>query len=200
MSGAANKSLKKVVCAVIVTLVLAGCARANFINPNSVVEDGIEYYLQTDKSNYDLGEEVQMLYRVTNLGNEDATFSFPHSPEWNFWVERDGEDIWRAVNGWYMMITVFTLSSGESVEFPTDSQPYIWNMRDNGDNLVHVGEYNVIGGLYAGTGEYDSTRVSVSIEIVPEPTSIALLGVGIVGIIFKKQRDKQKFSARSEVK
>jgi len=175
-------------------------ACATPVNSNSIIQDGMEYYIQTNKSVYILGENVEMLYRVTNLGDEDVTFWFPHIPVWNFWVEKDGENIWRAVNGWYGMITEFTLSSGESKEFPDISSPYIWNMRDNGDKLVHVGEYNVIGGLYAGTGEYDSTRVSVSIEIVPEPTSIALLGVGIVGIIFKKQRDKQKFSARSEVK
>lgn len=67
MVGRTKKNLKKLVCAGIVTLALAGCARATLVNSNSVVEDGVEYYIQTDKSVYDLGENVQILYRVTNV-------------------------------------------------------------------------------------------------------------------------------------
>ena len=113
MSGEEKKRMKRMVCAGIVTLVLAGCATANLVDSNSIIEDDIEYYLQTDKAVYDLGENVELLYRITNLSDGDVTFSFPHFPEWNFWVEKDGEHIWRAVNGWYTVITVFTLSSGE---------------------------------------------------------------------------------------
>ncbi len=36
------------------------------VGSNFVVQDGIEYYMQTDKSVYDLGEDVEMSYRVTN--------------------------------------------------------------------------------------------------------------------------------------
>jgi len=144
-----------------------GRLRGRRVNSNSKVVDGIEYYIQTDKSLYRLGEHVEMLYRVTNLGDEDVTFSSLPLPEWNFWVEKDGEYIWRAVNVWWGTITEFTLSPGESREFPAHDHPRIWNMRDKENNLVNVGKYSVIGGLYEGSGYYDHTKVSVPIRIIP---------------------------------
>ena len=192
MTGRIKKNIKKLVWAGIVILALVIPAKATLVDSNSIVRDGIEYYIQTNKSIYDLGENIEMLYRVTNLRDEDVTFSFPGSPEWNFWVEREGQSIWRAVNGWYAIGSGFTLSHGESKEFPTYNTPYIWDMRDSENNLDDIGEYNVIGGLDGGKGEYDSTGVSVRIEIVPEPTSIALLGLGLVCIIIRKGRDKHK--------
>ena len=136
------------------------------VNSNSKVVDGIEYYIQTDKAVYNLGENVEMLYRVTNLGDEEVTFGFPGSPEWNFWVERDGENIWTAVEGWWWIGSGFTLAPSEYKEYP-----YLWDMRDHENNLlVNVGGYSVIGGLDgAATEFYDFTRISVGIKIVPEP-------------------------------
>jgi len=192
MVGRAKRGLKSIVCAGIIGLALAGGvkeARATIVpfDSNSIVKDYIEYYIQTDKSIYNLGENVEMLYRVTNMGVEDVTFEFPYSPEWNFWVEKDGEHIWRAVNGWWTAQTQFTLSPSESREFPSIAPPYIWNMRDDENNLVDEGQYNVIGGLHAGVGGYEYTKVSVPITIVPEPGSLALLGVGL--LFFNKKRE-----------
>ncbi len=61
-------------------LITERSAKANLVNSNSIVEDDIEYYMQTDKDVYDLGENVEMLYRVTNLGSEDVSFTFPNGP------------------------------------------------------------------------------------------------------------------------
>ena len=41
------------------------------VNSNSIIKDNIEYYIQTDKSVYKLGEKVEMLYRVTNKRGEE---------------------------------------------------------------------------------------------------------------------------------
>jgi hypothetical protein len=169
---------KTVVMAAAVILVGVCQAHATLVDSNSIVQDGIEYYMEIDRSLYNLGEDVEMLYRVTNLGGQDVTFDFPHSPEWNFWAEKDGQHVWRAVNGWWTFPTAFTLIPGESKEFP-----HTWDMRDDTGTLVNVGEYNVIGGLYAGTGEYDFTRVGVGIQIVPEPTSMVLFTIGLAGIM-----------------
>ena len=183
--------LKKIAFASLVILAVVIHAKATFVDSNSIVKDGIEYYIQTNKSVYNLGEDVEILYRVTNLRDEDVTFSFPGSPEWNFWVEREGQSIWRAVNGWYAIGSGFTLSHGESKEFPTYNTPYIWDMRDSEKNLVDIGEYNVIGGLDGYKGEYDSTAVSVHIEIVPEPSSLILFVVGLplANSISRRRRD-----------
>ena len=180
--------MKKRIIVVLIALSFVGIARATLVNSNSIVQDDIEYYIQTDKAIYDLGENVQMLYRVTNEGSEDVTFAFPHSPEWNFWVEKDEQHIWRAVNGWWTVMTQFTLGPSDSKEFPIFDPPCIWNMRDDEDNLVNIGKYDVIGGLYAGTGEYDFTKVSVPITIVPEPVSLTLFIAG-VPVLLRKQRN-----------
>ena len=38
------------------------------LNSNSFIKENIEYYIQTDKKDYKLGENVGMLYGVTNKG------------------------------------------------------------------------------------------------------------------------------------
>jgi hypothetical protein len=145
-------------------------------NSNSIILDEIEYYIQTDKPVYSLGENVEMLYRVTNLRDESVTFGFPHFPVYQFWVEKDGEQIWSAPNSWLFSVTELTLLPGEFREFPDDfSPPFIWRMRDNENNLVDLGTYNVIGGLYG----YDYTKIAVPINIVPEPSSFLLLALGV---------------------
>ncbi len=181
--------MKKVISAISLMVLVFGVTPIAMatINSNSIIEDGIEYYVQTNKSTYDLGEDVEMLYRVTNLRSEDVTFYFGGSPAWNFWVEKDGENIWSAVEGWYAKPTMFTLAPGEYKEFPDFDPPYIWDMRDSEDNLINVGEYDVIGGLDGGAPEpdYDS-MVSVPIVVVPEPSSLALLLGGIIYLTRKR--------------
>ena len=138
------------------------------VNSNSIVVDGIEYYIQTDKSVYKLEEDVKMLYKVTNLRDEDVTFTFGGSPEWNFWVEKDGEVIWRAVEGWWAEGTAFTLAPNEYKEFR-----YVWDMKDHKGNLViDIGKYNVLGRLDGGSSAnpddyYSFSSVAVGIETVP---------------------------------
>jgi hypothetical protein len=176
--------MRKIILIILVVFFLgfAEMVRATLVNSNSLIQDDIEYYVQTDKSVYDLGENVEMLYRVTNLGTEDVTFAFSQSPEWNFWVEKDGENIWTAVEGWWTFGTAFTLTPSEYKEYP-----YEWDMRDDEDNIVNLGAYDVIGGLDGGTSistkEWEFTEVAVPITIIPEPTTFLLLGMG--GILLR---------------
>jgi len=133
----------------------------SYLNGNPIIKDNIEYYMQTDKSVYKLGEIVKMLYRITNLRGEDVKFTSPCSPVWNFWVEKDEKVIWKAVNGWWTVITEFTISPNNSKEFT-----YFWNMSNDKGNLVNAGKYNSIDGLYPSLPHDNPTTVSVSIEII----------------------------------
>jgi len=163
-------------------IVWPAMAKATLVNSNSLIEDNIEYYMQTDKAVYDLGEEVQMLYRVTNLRDESVTFGFGWYPVYQFWVEKKGEQIWSAIGTRLAVATKLTLMPGESRVFPDFRPPFIWDMRDAENNLVGLGKYNAVGGLYNGSGHYDYTEVEVSIEIVPEPSSFLLFALGVFGI------------------
>ncbi|MBA7485945.1 hypothetical protein ES707_21497 [subsurface metagenome] len=124
----------------------AGYAEAAPSDSNSIVKDNVEYYMQTDKAVYDLGENVEMLYRVTNLGSEDVRFDFycgPIGDRCDYIVEKDGERIWdnlfRPVT-W--AFTSFTLGPLESYEYTK-----IWGMiYKNGDRIL-PGNYNITGAL-----------------------------------------------------
>jgi hypothetical protein len=167
------KIVKITVLAIIVCF--SASVNATPVNWNSVEVNDIEYYMQTDKAIYNLGENVEMLYKVTNLSNANVMFGFGGDPEWNFWVEKDGDYVWQAVEGWWASGTGFTLAPSESKEYT-----YTWDMKDYSDVLVSLGEYKAIGGFDAGVAyKYEYSKVAVPINIIPEPATFILFGFGV---------------------
>lgn len=157
--------------------------RRGRVNSNSIIKDNIEYYVQTDKSVYNLGENVEILYRVTNLGSENVTFLFnvgPVDDRCDFMVDRDGERIWdnlgRPVT---FAATSFPLAPSESRDFT-----WLWDMTDLNDNQVVPGNYDVTGVLDYPPSHERYVPVSVRIEIIPEPASLLLLGMGFLSLLF----------------
>lgn len=151
-----------------ITFTLALLVRGNAgwaVNSNSMTRDGIEYYIQADKAIYDLSENVEMLYRVTNLGNEAVTIPCLRAPELNLLVQEEAETIWMKVQGWWWYSPGVELSPGESVDLS-----HIWDMRDDRGNQVDPGIYGVVGVMY----NYEQTEVEVPITIIPEPGSLVL--------------------------
>ena len=142
-------------------------------NSNSVINDGIKYYMQTDKSVYQSGEEVEMLYRVTNLTANPVDIGYILSCEdaWTHFMvtDDDGSDIWQffRINPPCGHI-MFSLAPYESRECQR-----VWDMtNDNGtlepddDFPVGPGLYNIAGELELD-GSYERVPVSVTIEIIP---------------------------------
>ncbi|MBA7477678.1 hypothetical protein ES707_13092 [subsurface metagenome] len=141
-----------------------GRLRGRRVNSNSKVEDGIEYYIQTDKAVYNLGENVEMLYRVTNLGAEDVTFEFAIQQQTYFEVSDNETRIW----GWPKLVnpagSIFTLHPGEFKEYFKE-----WDMiNDNTGALVIPGNYDVTGVLHYPPSHERYVPVSVEIEIITE--------------------------------
>ena len=165
-----KKMRNKIVILMLGVLLSCGGLAQAAVNSNSKILDGIEYYVQTDKSAYELGESVEMLYKITNLNDHSITVGASVAPPWNFSVEKDGVKVWQAVNIWLPMAVFFTLAPDESIEFP-GNQPFAWNMHDNSDTMVGIGNYDVSGWL----GNRAVSNISVPIEIIPEPSSISLI-------------------------
>ena len=193
MNGKANQRLKKLICAGISILFITAISKANLVNSNSIVVDDIEYYTQTDKAVYDLGESVEMLHRVTNLRDGPLTFVFGAQQQCSFEVWDAEERIWywpKAVNP---AGSIFTLQPGEFKEFLKD-----WDMmNDNGtygtddDFMVSPGIYYVSGQLFTTTPEGKIPEsVSVSIQIIPEPATFLLLGTGLMALSYYRKRKK----------
>jgi hypothetical protein len=163
------------------------------IDSNSIVNNGLEYYIQTNKSVYDLDEDedVEILYRVTNLTNINVVLQPVVSDPlayYDFRVTQGDNQIWRYP---YMSgATGFTgilFSPYESKEFQT-----VWNlMNDNGtfwqtdDFLVSPGNYDVVGEVALILKERNP--VSVSIGVIPEPSSMLLMAGGVIGLLLRNK-------------
>ncbi len=143
-------------------------------NSNSIVQDGIEYYTQTDRAVYDLGEYVEMLHRVTNLRDENVTFEFANIQQCAFSVW-DGEiRVW----GWPKYInpacSCFTLQPEGFKEYSKE-----WDMIGDNGLLINPGIYDVSGQLMgSSTSGIIPESVSVPIQIIPEPATVLLLSLG----------------------
>jgi len=201
MGGHWEKSVKKArFVAIVAFVMLAGAREARTVpvpvSSNSVVEDGIEYYMQTDKSVYDLGEDVEMLYRVTNLREEDVVIGFPHGPEsrqCDFIVEKDGETIWDTTH-WGVLYS----PTGFFLE-PLESNEYIqlWDMTYNevlkrgGPPGVTPGNYDITGVLNYEPFEERYVPVTVQIQVIPEPATFGLVGIGLASLLTRKRRKRK---------
>ena len=187
MNGGTKKILKKLVCIGIVILASIVPAKATLVNSNSVVIDNIEYYMQTNKSVYDLGESVEMLYRVTNLRDDDAVFIFSYGPLENtcdWMVDQDELRIWDNLDRPVTFVgTSFSLNPSESYEYT-----HTWDMTyKNGDNIL-PGNYTITGVLGYPSNHERYVPVSIQIEIIPEPATLLLLGAGLVILLTHKWR------------
>ena len=155
MNGGTKKSLKNLICAGISILFITASAKATLVNSNSIVVDNIEYYTQTDKAVYELGEDVWMLHRVTNLRDEPLTFIFAYQQQCHFEVWDAETRIWWWPKLFSPLLSSFTLQPGEFKEFLKD-----WDMMNDNDTLepgddflVDPGIYHVSGQVWGSTSE-----------------------------------------------
>ena len=69
-----------------------------FPNESEGVDVPVEFYIQTDKLIYQLGESVDILYTVSNLGSVDVTIEIPLlARDLDIWIRQDGNTLWKAL-------------------------------------------------------------------------------------------------------
>ncbi len=178
-----ERAIKILTVLVAAMLALAGTARearATLVS-NSVEKDGIEYYIQADEAVYNLGEEVEMLFRITNWRDEEWSISGLH-PIRDIFVEAEEGENFNQI--WYWTWNkpgpagpvVLRLQPDESVELDG-----IWPQIDLKGTIDPIDDTSVSPGLYriSGVCHPTDTSVAVDITIIPEPGSLALFMAGL---------------------
>jgi len=184
--------MKRAVITVAAVVVLVGATegRASLVpvNSNSVIEDGIEYYIETDKVVYDLGEDVEILYRITNLRDEELRVR-GLAPVQDFFVaQEEGQDfkeMWRW--GWFNNPStgpsVLSLEPNES-----DAISDIWPQTDWNGTFDIKDDFQVVPGRYRISGVVNRIeRVNVDINIIPEPCSLVLFATSMSILIYSNK-------------
>jgi hypothetical protein len=135
---------------------------------NSVVQDNIEYYIHIDKTLCSLAEHVDILCRVTNLGDSAADLGLYFPPHWYHLVITDGNGIKVWQWPWPQPVIppeMFGLAPGEHKGFEIQ-----WNVvnqngteQEDDDFTVDPGRYNITAEVNFIVGE--GVRVSIPVEV-----------------------------------
>ena len=164
MLGRTNQIFKKLFYAgIVATVLLAGAAGKATSAPdsNSIVVDDIEFYIETDKSFYYLGDNVQILYRLTKLGPPSVTIPCSEHPPTNIIILKENQRI----NVKYPLRFPEPVDLWLPFLFPYETT-FNWDMNDFNDVPVEPGIYDLLGVIYDGIGLPD---VGVRITILQEP-------------------------------
>ena len=180
----------KIKCILSVLVLMMGIplvSKATLVDSNSIIQDGIEYYIQTDKSVYNLGEDVEILFRVTNLRDERWDI-INMGPVKDISIVGKTDEISYEVWRWSWLNppppgpSVLYFEPSMFMEFNK-----IWTLFDakgtwgrGDDTPVSPGTYwisGIIRGYEIPSHREVNTRVTMDITIVPEPGSVVLFGL-----------------------
>lgn len=145
------------------------------VNSNSVVKDGIEYYLETDRPFYRVGEKVLIMLKFTNVSEDYVDLKCGYYPDgcWVLLVITDETD-----NIIWVNFRCPPPGGGGTINLgPSQSSAEyreVWNiMHDNGtdrredDFFVGPGSYKITADACTSFGSYKKVPVSVLIKVEP---------------------------------
>ena len=184
--------------AIFVIVLISGVnAQATIIytNSNFRIEDEIQYTVMTDKAIYQLGDHVYMQCQVTNLSaTEEKLLWSANMPPYTFNIIDQGDNLVISYPGIYLPVVLkFPIQPLETKIYPEpwSSQPdgLIWDMKEWDGNIVDLGVYEVYAIPPVLFPPVSSSIISVPIQIIPEPTSLVLLSLGLL-LVKKKKRNR----------
>jgi hypothetical protein len=138
----------------------------------------LEYYFETDKTTYALGETVQTVFRLSNGFPWTEQFQLPQQPAYDLEVWHDDTLIWHKNHG-SLIFPVFSslsIEPGEVLELRNS-----WDLYESSGSFVETGQYTVRS-VYRGV-----RTMSVPITVVPEPGSLSVL-LGAMGVALTRNR------------
>jgi hypothetical protein len=102
--------------------------------------DGVVQGVRAEKYNYKLGDKIVFEYAIHNEGSETVVYSFPTAKQFDVWVSRGGEEVFRESRGrmYAQIITTLALKPGE-----TKSYCATWDQKDFKGKQVGPGVYDV---------------------------------------------------------
>ena len=145
----------------VLVLYLSGIIRA----------DLVDISVTTDKTTYQVGEDVKVYVSVFNPGLDSVTLTFTSSLESSYWM--DEEYYWHEnkiiiPSGSLLTINPNTSHTWELIHGPTELSEYPLN----------IGMHTVTGMVGAYELQDNYMTEPVEYEVIPEPTSIMIFSVG----------------------
>jgi len=194
MNEEAKKRLKELIFAGISILFITANAEATFVDANAV-EEGLEYYIRIDKGIYDLGENIEMLHRLTNVG--DQTLNVCDLDIYTLSLELtrpEGDILFAPYFGPPFppmppgLPDIITLNPGECIE--TRWYITLANWGSYGEWVEEpfsiVGPYSIISEYYNGYGGEGPLGLepdALDFAIIPEPATVLFLALGGLALV-----------------
>lgn len=146
----------------------------------SFVFNGIEYYMQVSDSVFDLGEDVETFFKVTNRGY-DALRLEASRPLIGIIISKEAGGTYNAIwdSNWDKLFDPgtesFVLRPGESIELSAT-----WSQIDLNNSSDPQYHRQAAPGRYRMSGYFRSVfgRSIINTSSIPEPATLLLIGLG----------------------
>ncbi len=87
--------MRRVLAVGFVIAVFASCAGTDEVTGDRRVVGGVNVTFTVRPARVDVGRTVRFALRITNIAGRAAELTFPTSKQYDFWVTRGRDEVWR---------------------------------------------------------------------------------------------------------
>jgi hypothetical protein len=91
--------VKRMLALAFVIAVFTSCAGSDEVSGDRRVVGGVTLTFTVRPAHVELGRTVRFTLRVTNIAGQATELTFPSSKQYDFWVTRGGDEVWRWSEG-----------------------------------------------------------------------------------------------------